>query len=53
MWRTAAVEVQYMTEIEKIVNRQRKYFAAGKTKSYAFRIRALTELENSIRFHEK
>ncbi|MGN0292445.1 MAG: aldehyde dehydrogenase [Lachnospiraceae bacterium] len=42
-----------MTEIEKIVKRQRKYFATGKTKSYAFRMRALTELENSIRFHEK
>lgn len=42
-----------MTEIEKIVKRQRKYFATGKTKSYAFRMRALTELEKSIRFHEK
>lgn len=42
-----------MTEIEKIVKRQRKYFAAGKTRSYAFRMRALTELEKSIRFHEK
>lgn len=42
-----------MTEIEKIVKRQRRYFATGKTKSYAFRMHALTELEKSIRFHEK
>ena len=33
-----------MTGIEKIVKRQRQYFATGKTKSYAFRMRALTEL---------
>ncbi len=42
-----------MTGIEKIVKRQRQYFATGKTKSYAFRMRALTELEKSIRAHEK
>lgn len=42
-----------MTDIEKIVKHQRRYFATGKTKSYAFRMRALNELEKSIRSHER
>ena len=40
-------------EIQHMVQAGRRYFETGKTKSYLFRIRALTALEKSIRRHEK
>lgn len=41
-----------MTDINKIVEKQRKYFASGETKTFAFRRKALARLKTAIRRNE-
>jgi aldehyde dehydrogenase (NAD+) len=42
-----------MEDIKDIIQKQREFFASGKTKEAAFRIKYLRLLENSILSHEK
>lgn len=40
-------------EIKKLVKKQRQFYNKGKTKSYDFRMSALTRLEDAVKKHEK
>lgn len=42
-----------MSEIEKLIKKQRSFYQKGRTKSLKFRLKALDRLETAVRLHEE